>query len=254
MPMRRLLAFANDWVDDKRHLRSLLDESKPIAEAMAPDSAIAGISVVKTEPVSSTSRAVSRPLGPTTVASMMIRSPSISNELSDLISHHDSREVRKRRLDLAGEVVTDLFVATPPRACLLECLARCWAMTHDARGAKLEAMRVDSIHLDQAHPLVGIPLADLGPGHGFRDRRCKRCGNIHHAILCRMVSVSSFGDPPVDAGVHPVLPEQSGHGCRGRARPPPADQRCRRASGGAWLPLPARPRRCSPHGHPVRGR
>jgi len=35
-PAAILLAFANDWVDDKRHLRSLLDESKAIAEAMAP--------------------------------------------------------------------------------------------------------------------------------------------------------------------------------------------------------------------------
>jgi len=31
-----LLAFANDWVDDKRHLRSLLEESKAIDCALAP--------------------------------------------------------------------------------------------------------------------------------------------------------------------------------------------------------------------------
>jgi len=31
-----LLAFANDWVDDKRHLRSLLDEQKAITKALAP--------------------------------------------------------------------------------------------------------------------------------------------------------------------------------------------------------------------------
>ncbi|HEX3475848.1 MAG TPA: CHAT domain-containing protein [Kofleriaceae bacterium] len=31
-----LLAFANDWVDDKRHLRSLLDEGKVIDQALAP--------------------------------------------------------------------------------------------------------------------------------------------------------------------------------------------------------------------------
>ena len=31
-----LLAFANDWVDDKRHLRSLLDESKAIGDALSP--------------------------------------------------------------------------------------------------------------------------------------------------------------------------------------------------------------------------
>lgn len=122
---------------------------------------------------------------------MMIRSPSNSNELSDLISHHNSREVRKWRFDLASEVVADLFVATPPRARLVERLARCLAMTYDARGAKLEAMRMDSIHLDQANPLVGIPLADLGPGHGLRDRWRERCGSIHCAILCRMVGLSS---------------------------------------------------------------
>jgi len=31
-----LLAFANDWVDDKRHLRSLLDEQEVITKALAP--------------------------------------------------------------------------------------------------------------------------------------------------------------------------------------------------------------------------
>jgi CHAT domain len=31
-----LLAFANDWVDDRRHLRSLLDEQKAITKALAP--------------------------------------------------------------------------------------------------------------------------------------------------------------------------------------------------------------------------
>jgi hypothetical protein len=31
-----LLAFANDWSDDKRHLRSLLEESKAIGDALSP--------------------------------------------------------------------------------------------------------------------------------------------------------------------------------------------------------------------------
>src|SRR5678816_509136 len=31
-----LLAFANDWIDDRRHLRRLLDEGKAIAKALAP--------------------------------------------------------------------------------------------------------------------------------------------------------------------------------------------------------------------------
>src|SRR5690349_12070047 len=31
-----LLAFANDWVDDRRHLRNLLDEGKAITRALAP--------------------------------------------------------------------------------------------------------------------------------------------------------------------------------------------------------------------------
>jgi hypothetical protein len=35
-PVVILLAFANDWVDDKRHLRSLLEESKAIDKALAP--------------------------------------------------------------------------------------------------------------------------------------------------------------------------------------------------------------------------
>src|SRR5689334_21269861 len=35
-PPAILLAFANDWVDDKRHLRALYAESKAIVEALAP--------------------------------------------------------------------------------------------------------------------------------------------------------------------------------------------------------------------------
>ena len=35
-PAAILLAFANDWVDDRRHLRSLLEESKAIDKALAP--------------------------------------------------------------------------------------------------------------------------------------------------------------------------------------------------------------------------
>lgn len=35
-PAAILLAFANDWVDDRRHLRSLLDESKAIDKALVP--------------------------------------------------------------------------------------------------------------------------------------------------------------------------------------------------------------------------
>lgn len=31
-----LLAFANDWIDDKRHLRSLLEEGKAIVKSLAP--------------------------------------------------------------------------------------------------------------------------------------------------------------------------------------------------------------------------
>jgi hypothetical protein len=36
IPVEMLLAFANDWVDDRRHLRSLLDESNAIGRAIAP--------------------------------------------------------------------------------------------------------------------------------------------------------------------------------------------------------------------------
>ena len=35
-PPAILLAFANDWVDDPRHLRGLLEESKAIDRALAP--------------------------------------------------------------------------------------------------------------------------------------------------------------------------------------------------------------------------
>src|SRR5882672_2687140 len=45
-PAAILLAFANDWVDDKRHLRSLLDESKAIDQALAPLVEIGAIAVL----------------------------------------------------------------------------------------------------------------------------------------------------------------------------------------------------------------
>src|SRR5689334_14408205 len=93
------------------------------AEVYPMLSAISGTIVVNAEPVSSTSRALARPFGPTTTASMTIRSPSISKELSDLIGHHEPRIARERRVDLAGEVVAYLRVDLLPRARLLEGLA-----------------------------------------------------------------------------------------------------------------------------------
>lgn len=44
-PAAILLAFANDWVDDKRHLRSLLEESKAIGKVLAPlvDAGVLGL-------------------------------------------------------------------------------------------------------------------------------------------------------------------------------------------------------------------
>jgi hypothetical protein len=65
-------------------------------------------------------------------------------------------------------------------------------MAYDSRSTKLEAIRVDSIHLDQAHPLVGIPRADLGPGQGLRDRRRELFGSIHRSMIFVVLGVSSF--------------------------------------------------------------
>src|SRR5678816_1191319 len=53
-----------------------------------------GTNVVSTAPVSRTSWMFARPDGPTTTASTTIRSPSRSNDVSDLIRHLDARETQ----------------------------------------------------------------------------------------------------------------------------------------------------------------
>jgi hypothetical protein len=69
---------------------------------------------------------------------MVIRSPSISSERSDLIGHHEPPVVRARWVDVAGEVVTDLKVIRPLMI-LLESLPPRLAMptTRAVRNPKL---------------------------------------------------------------------------------------------------------------------
>src|SRR5262245_17394341 len=84
------------------------------AEVYPTASAISGLNVVSAEPVSSTSWTIAWPVSPAMVASTVIRSPSNSNELSDLIGHHDLRKARNGGGDLAGEEVGDRGIPLPP--------------------------------------------------------------------------------------------------------------------------------------------
>jgi hypothetical protein len=81
-------------------------------------------------------------------------------------------------LRLACESATKLQITVAPCACLLEGLAPRLAMADDARSTKIETSWMDSIDLNQAHLLVGVPLADLGPGQWIRDR-CDLLGSAH---------------------------------------------------------------------------
>jgi len=86
------------------------------------------------------------------------------------------------------------MVATPPRSNLIEGLAARLAVTSNARGTKVEASGMELIDLDQTYLLVGIPLADLDPGQGLRERQRNRLGWVHHrSILAHIVILSSFG-------------------------------------------------------------
>jgi hypothetical protein len=87
--------------------------------------------------------------------------------------------------------VADLLVSIPPCARLSERLAACLAMADDPRSAKPEAMWMDSIHLDQAHPLIGITLADLGPGEWLRDHRGELLGGAHRPMVDALAFLSS---------------------------------------------------------------
>ncbi len=65
-------------------------------------------------------------------------------------------------------------------------------MAGNARGTKVESSRMDPINLDQAHMLIRIPLADLGPGQGLGDRRGNRFDSDHGSILGHTMTMSSF--------------------------------------------------------------
>lgn len=64
-------------------------------------------------------------------------------------------------------------------------------MADDSRSAKPEALWMDSIHLDQAHPLIGITLADLGPGKWLRDHRGELLGGAHRPMVDALAFLSS---------------------------------------------------------------
>jgi hypothetical protein len=90
--------------------------------------------------------------------------------VSDLVIE-DQRWACESGLVLAGESEADFLeaVTTSPR--LIERLAACLAMTDDSSGAKLKTMGMDPVDLGQAHVLIRVPVADLGPRERLRDGR-----------------------------------------------------------------------------------
>lgn len=154
--------------------------------------------MVSDAPVSSTSRTTECPFGPAMVASMTIRSPSSSNEVPDLIRHHDSGEVRDRHSELACEEMPDHGVRRPPCIDLRQGLPPRPAVANDSRGADRCAVRF-ALDLDHAYPLVGISLPDLGPGPWFRDPGLDPLGSAHMADLRQCLAAVKFSANPCRA-------------------------------------------------------
>src|SRR5690606_18713358 len=86
-------------------------------------------------------------------------SPSVTKGLARLVIE-DEGWTSGSNGDAAGVVVADQVVVVPPGARLLDRCASRRAVTDDAGGTELRAGRSNVIHLDQAHPFVGIPRAD----------------------------------------------------------------------------------------------
>jgi hypothetical protein len=154
-------------------------------------SAMSCVIVVTAAPVSNTNLPVAVPRGPVTSALMMIRSPSVSKSVSSLVIE-DHGWTRRPHGDPSCEVMADLLVAIPPKERLIERLATCLAGADDARGTKRKTMRMDVIDLDQAHPLIGIPSANLRPGQALGDPSRECFGGLHRFILGQPTSLSSF--------------------------------------------------------------
>src|SRR5213075_1236794 len=119
--------------------------------------AILGTRVVSTAPVSRTSRTSACPLGPTTTASTKIRSPSSSNDVSDLIRHLDAREPQ---FAPAGVGIGDHGIVAP-RALVEGVFERSMVADQLCRSNRPAGLMLD---VDKTDPLVPVPSADLHPG------------------------------------------------------------------------------------------
>jgi hypothetical protein len=172
-----------------------------VARAVPEQSASSGVMVVKTAPVSSTKRLGMVCRGPVRSASTMIRSPSVAKEISCLFIEDKAWTGGKKATGTAAGIEEiDQVVVVPPLERLLDRHAQRLAVADDARGTKLEAVRMDEIHLDQAHPLVGISRADLGPRERLGDLGRYgpgSFGSTHLVMFGQEERVSSFR-PAVD--------------------------------------------------------
>src|SRR4051812_48399341 len=112
----------------------------------------------------------------------MRSSPSVTKRVSCLIIE-DHRGADRAHRDAAGEEMADQLVAFPPAHCLVDRRAPRLAMANDARATGLHALRMDKVHLDEAHPFVRIARADLCPRQRLGDLRGKCLDSTHGSII-----------------------------------------------------------------------
>ena len=141
------------------------------------ESVNSGCSVVTTAPVSMTNRPTTVLSGPVTKHSTMSSSPSVTNKLSCLVIENDGW-TGWALCDASGVVVADQVVVPLPGACLLERCATRFAVSDDARSSKQWAISMFALHLDDAHPFVGMSRADLGPRERLGDLTCHDLGGF----------------------------------------------------------------------------
>ena len=147
-----------------------------------------------------------------------IRSPSRSNDVSDLIGHLDARELQ---LAPAGVSAGDQGIGAP-RA-LLECFVDRSMMSDQPCRLKRPVRLV--LELDQTDPFVGVSSTDLRPGQRLRHRRRDLLCRAHRPMVDRFALVSSSWPRDAAGSTGRVAQARRGVRCQSSgsaASPPPS--------------------------------
>lgn len=158
---------------------------------VAPRDPGAGLGEHETKAIlSSNIRALVVPRGPTIVACTTISLPASKN-VSCLI-FYDHPDDWRWGPELSRVEVADHRVVSPPDLGLLDRIPLGLAVTHHPRAHDLHVVRPRVHDLDEAHPFVGMALADLRPSQGVRDRGFKLLSGDHMTIVGSARGMSSF--------------------------------------------------------------